>query len=301
MADKKVEEELCKVYVPVLEKIYQEADKFENNKINKGVPDIFIPGAGRLYDSMDKKILYIGKDTNGWSKFKKNADTYGREKNEDKKQEILKDIILKSSEALNKNEHITWWEGGRSQFWDYIFRLQTYINNINGTEELKFPSNETTDIKKEWLTNHEKVTQSFAWSNTQLLQELNIEENIKESDLYKRISELTYKKKEERAEVLKKIIEALNPDIIIILNWDEYIEFIGEYKKKVNYCDKCIAENTDNYSNEEQKYKIKIEYYQLKDGRHVFWTYHPRAALNKGGVEIWVQAMFKFMKDEHVI
>ena len=289
--------QLNKVYISVLEKIYKEVNKMENTEIDPNIPDVFIPGVGKLYAYNDKRILYMGKDTNGWHSMKDSASTYGIEKSEVKKQEILEGIVSRASNALDTNEHIEWWNGGKSQFWDYIFRLQAYINNLSEAEGYRYESNETSKLPKEWLKENEKITQSFAWANTKLLQELNLDKCITESKFYKKMSNFTHKKEEERNEVFKLALEALKPDIIVILNWDEYLTFIGKYVDKGSYYDEYTGESADNQLNIEQ---IKIEYYKLDSGQHVFWTYHPRGTVNRGGVELWVQAMFRYMKDKQV-
>lgn len=266
---------LNKVYAPVLETIYNEVNRIEDIDGNPDIPDIFVPGVGKLYTSADKKVLYIGKDTNGWYSMKESASKYALEKNEIKKQELLEKNISRASKDLQSNKHVTeWWGDGKSKFWDYIFKLQMYINNFSDIEESNCFSNETTKLRKEWLVENEKVTQSFAWANTKLLQELNLQNDKTESYFYKKISEFVYKKEEERFEVFKLILEALQPDIIIILDFDEYTTFIGNSNKMGTYYDEYKGDGNDNQLYIE---KIKIEYYKLDSGQDVFWTYHPQA------------------------
>lgn len=283
---------LNKVYIPILEKIYNEVSRIDIDKINEGIPDIFIPGAGKLYEQANKKVLYIGKDTNGWYSIRNTTYKYGREANEIKKKKVLEEVIARASSALNNNEHLNeWWENGRSQFWDYIFKLQLHINNLDCEEKLN----------KEWMEKNELLTQSFAWGNSRLFQQLNLNKDITDSDFYKKINEFVNMKNDKGRECFKNILEALQPDIIVILNWDEYEAFIGKYTAKVSYKDEFAEKNIDSDLCKEQLDKIKIEYYQLESGQHVFWTYHPRGTIYKGGVDVWVKAMFQFMKSRKVI
>lgn len=296
-----MKENLNKVYAPVLKKIYSAVNTIEDIKGNPDIPDIFIPGVGKLYTNSNKKILYIGKDTNGWYSMKESASKYALEKNEIKKQELLEGIISRASNDLQLNKHVNeWWGDGKSKFWDYIFKLQMYINNLSNIEESNWSNNETTELQKEWLQENEEVTQNFAWANTKLLQELNLDKEKTESYLYKEVSKFVYKKKEERNEIFRLALEALQPDIIIILNWDEYLTFIGNSTKMGTYYDEYKGKGADNQAYIEQ---VKIEYYKLDSGQDVFWTYHPQGTVyrDRGGVGIWVRAMFKFMKDKKVI
>lgn len=276
---------LMDTYKPFLKKVYQVASKEDNDKIDEKTPDIFIPGAGKSYEQTKKKILYVGKDTNCWYDIKETTYRYSKEENKD---QILEEIIFRSSSALEKNEHVkSWWENGTSQFWDYIFKLQASINNLNWEESM--------DVK--WLEENEIVTQTFAWGNSRLFQQLNLDKGVTESDFYKKINGLVNTRAKESSECFNNMLKALQPDIIVILNWDEYESFIGKYVEKAEYKNEIVEGDVC----KEKSYKIKITHYELASGQHVFWTYHPRGTISRGGVNLWVKAMFKFMKDEKVL
>jgi hypothetical protein len=290
---------LIEVYIPVLDKIYTEVNKIDIKERNYVIPDIFVPGVGKSYSRAYKKILFVGIDTNGWYSINESACKYKSETDVTKKRELLEGIISRASNDLKYNEHIDkWWGNGTSKFWDYIFKLQIYINNFKVLEKGECFINGTSKLRKEWLEGQKEVTQNFAWANTKLLQELNLDKNIMESYFYNKISEFVYKKKEDRFEVFKLMIESLQPDIIIILNWNEYLDFIGNYEETSTYHSECKV--IDGHK-ELCKEMIKIEYYRLVSGQHVFWTYHPTATVFRGGVDIWVKSMYEFMKDKKVI
>lgn len=258
--------------------VLEEGEKIGD--IKTGTPDIFIPGKGKLYERQEKgkKVLYIGKDTNGWGDLSNRIKQYQA----GNKESIIQEIMSVATQRIQNNEHINWWDNGRSQYWDFIFKLQ---NKILGVSE------DESDIS-------EQITQSFSWGNSYLLQTLNLPEDISDCPNYKKLQQLVNEGKANRNKVLEAMLELFDPDIVVILNWDEYITLLKESdRKKIEYIDCTWAEK-------DSKAKIKIEYYKLhgnKKERHVIWTYHPRAMAPRKGVDAWVEAIFEFMKEQQAI
>lgn len=58
-------------YNEIVRDVFDIGVKYNNNDIPNNMPSLFIPGHGSVYKFQDKKILYIGKDTNGWHNFRK--------------------------------------------------------------------------------------------------------------------------------------------------------------------------------------------------------------------------------------
>ena len=263
------------------EKIRLVLEEAENiGDIKAGTPDLFIPGKGKLYERQEKgkKVLYIGKDTNGWGDLENRIKAY---QNGDK-ENIVKEIMSIATQRLQNNEHIDWWGKGKSQYWDFIFKLQNRILGLSENEN----------------NINEQITQSFAWGNSYLLQTLNLPEDISSCSNYKKLQQLANEDRSTRNKVLEAMLDLFNPDIIVILNWDEYITLLKESdREKIEYLEDGVVDDN--------KRKVKIEYYKIgedKNKRHVIWTYHPRAMdFCQGRVDAGVEAVFKFMKEQKVI
>lgn len=270
-------------YKDIVREILDSGIKFKSEDIPKDIPNVFIPGYGKDYNNQNKKILYIGKDTNGWDCFRESLEMYRIKGNEDI---VIRNIINRASDHIEAERHIEWWNNGKSQFWDFIFKLQMKINKID-----------IEKINKDFLCGNNKTTQGFAWGNCNILQQ-NIPKDIRKNIIYKEMRKIVDKEQiisEDRFKILQAMLESFNPDIIVILNWQEGISFIGEYiGEKKTYID-------DISDNKKEDKNIKIEYYRLKSGQRVFWTYHPRGMISRGGVNRWVNALYEFMKNEELV
>lgn len=269
-------------YKRIVKDVFDVGVKYSQEDIPINMPSVFIPGCGGMYKFQNKKILYVGKDTNRWDDFKEDLKIY---RDIDKRDGLIKDITNRATNRIEAGYHIKWWKGGTSGFWDFIFKLQTKINKLN-----------IEKINEEALKNNDIITQSFAWGNCNIFQKL-VSDDIKNSSIYNEINNVINDKvtKKSRFKILKDMIDSFNPDIIIILNWKEDISFIGEYINKKTY----IGDISKDIKKDK---KIKIEYYNLKDGQHVFWTYHPTGIRRCGEkVDKWVDALYEFMKTEKVL
>lgn len=265
-------------YNEIVRAVFDIGVKYNNDDIPNNMPSLFVPGHGSVYKFQDKKILYLGKDTNGWDNFKEDLKLY---RDIYKRDDLIKDVINRATNRIENGCHIKWWRGGTSGFWDFVFKLQSKINEVN-----------IEKINLETLKNNEIITQSFAWGNCNIFQKL-VSDDIKYSDIYNEIDEKITEKY--KFELLKYMINSFNPDIIVILNWKEDVAFIGEYNNKKTYID-------DISKDIEKDKKIKIEYYHLSGGQHVFWTYHPTGIRRCGdSVARWVDALYEFMKIEKVL
>lgn len=262
-------------YKGIVKDIFDIGVKYNQEDIPSNMPSVFIPGCGSMYKFQNKKILYIGKDTNGWDNFKEDLKIY---RDIDKRENLTKDITNRATNRIENGCHIKWWRGGTSGFWDFIFKLQTKINKLD-----------IEKINEEALKSNDIITQSFAWGNCNIFQKL-VSDNIKDSSIYNEVNEKVTQ--ESRFRILKYMIDSFKPDIIIILNWKEDVSFIGECINKKTYVG-------DISKDIEKDKKVKIEYYHLKDGQHVFWTYHPTGIRRCGEtIDKWVDALYEFMKQE---
>lgn len=247
-------------YENLIKKVLDEAIMRDIKKIPKKTPSLFVPGKGKLYDSCKKRVLYIGKDTNGWRDFKEDIDTY---KNSNTKREtVVQDIMKYATEELGNNKPLNDWGGkGQSQYWDFIFEMQAKILGV-------------TDKYSD------EVTQSFAWGNCSVLQNLNLSNELSKCKEYRQLRKIANEGKRDRDKVLNAMIDLFNPHIIIILNWDEYTTFAGENAKKI--ADGCVG-------------KVKWEYHKLEEDRCILWTYHPRGMITRGGVKATVEGLYQII------
>lgn len=247
-------------YESLIKKVLDEAITMDTKKIPEKTPSLFVPGKGRLYDDCDKRVLYIGKDTNGWRDLKNDIDRY---KNSDNEREIVvQEIMQYASKELETNKPLNDWGGkGQSQYWDFILEMQAKI--LGAADKYS-----------------DEVTQSFAWGNCSVLQNLNLSNELSKCEEYKKLRNIANEGKYDRSKVLNAMIDMFNPNMIIILNWDEYATFAGENAKKI--ADGCVEE-------------IKWEYYELEEDRCILWTYHPRGMITRGGVRTAVEGLYQIM------
>lgn len=267
-------------YKGMIKEIFDVGMKYRKEDIPSNMPSIFIPGCGSRYKRQSKKILYIGKDTNGWDNFYEDLNVYN---NIEKREDLIKEITNRATNRIENKFHIRWWRGGNSGFWDFIFKIQRKINKLD-----------IEKIDKEVLENNDIITQTFAWGNCNIFQKL-VSKDIKNSVIYNEINNIIEEKviQKSRFKILKYMLDSFNPDIIVIFNWKEDISFIGEYIDKSVY-EEYLSQNTEK--------KLKIEYYHLKNGQHLFWTYHPTWIKKSGGnIDYCVNRLYEFMKEENVL
>lgn len=246
-------------YENLIKKVLDEAIAMDIKELPKETPSLFIPGKGKCYDKCEKRVLYIGKDTNGWRDLMEDINTY---KNSDaQKESVIDDIMQYASKALEANKPLNCWGGkGQSQYWDFVLEMQAKILGV----EDKYS---------------DEVTQSFAWGNSSVLQNLHLIDELSNCEQYKKLRDIANEGKDDRNKVLNAMIDMFKPDIIIILNWDEYATFLSEDAKKI--ADGCVG-------------KIKWEYHELED-MCILWTYHPRGMITGGGVKSAVEGLYEVM------
>ena len=254
--------------------VLEQGVKKGSEKIVEKAPGIFIPGKGKLYDNMqDKKVLYIGIDTNGWGEDKgQSLKRQIEEYKAGKKDQIVEEIMKAANDRLASNEHVEWYKEG-SQFWDFIFKMQAKLLNI--------------PFEKENIS--EQITQSFAWGNSYLLQTINLEDEVKNSDEYAALLKIANEGEETRNLLFDAMDKMFDPDIIIILNWGEYMTFLDEEQREEVECTISINEK------ESSKRKLKVELYKVGN-KKIVWTYHPRAMSFCGGVNQCVEKILKASK-----
>ena len=256
-------------------------DFFEKclNKVDS-IPDdmssIFIPGVGENYFNSEKKVLFIGIDNNGWFKLKEEVKKYA---NAQDKQETIKQYLGIASEKLENLCHAKTgnekegWYNGNSKFWEFIMKFQM---------KLRKPDFELRKLeqclKDDQIENYRTDLTSFAWGNCNAIQ-LNRNSDFNEND-YNSITELS-----SQFNHLSIMTEALNPDVVIILNWGEEEKFIQPLNDAGIY--KCKKEERVGVG------KVKVYSYEAEDSKlpPVIWTYHPQgmARANEGDINSVVE------------
>ena len=161
-------------YNEIVRAVFDIGVKYNNDDIPNNMPSLFVPGHGSVYEFQDKKILYLGKDTNGWDNFKEDLKLY---RDIYKRDDLIKDVTNRATNRIEDGCHIKWLRGGASGFWDFVFKLQSKINEVN-----------IEKINLETLKKNEIITQNFAMGNCNIFQKL-LSDNIKYSDIYNEIDE----------------------------------------------------------------------------------------------------------------
>lgn len=240
-----------KIYQPLIESFKKQTSNLYKKLWVKKSSDIdlsglFIPHVFDDYYNAEKRIFYIGQDTYYWTSL---SDVYSLNST---------DYLMKNNawpESVDKT--LEWTRP--YDFWNFVNRLHLVLNDeqCDGLQNLVSPqrhllnqlgwgniySLETFGTIKKY---GEEVTNAFDFSVYSMM----FEEAKKISNL-------------------KNIMDAFNPDYVVILAWQDVEEW---YFKDLNV--RYI---------EEESIEHLLSVYELENSRKkILWTYHPNALRFKG-------------------
>lgn len=200
-----------------------------------GMPEPFFPVFGNQYPKQPFKIMFTGIETLGWL----NLTDFMNSHLPNSQHSLFR--IQAKFDAL---ECLKWTNNWGTSFWDFIFIFLARFHNISNWKEIR---------KGE----HPNLIHSFGWANTSSIERYSTtaERNDVKYETWERV-----KKASLRFDKAKLFVESMEPNLIILTNWNAK----DEWFEGLNLNEWIIIND-------------HLWYNQIKStGTHVFWTYHPR-------------------------
>lgn len=226
---------------------------------------VFIPYTFENYNKAPYKIMYVGRDTAGWVKFKEMMNDYQDQK--------LTHYIEKNSNVVTvqgRNEDGSdahslregWNVTHSIDFWKFCQRLHLYIRTGREDFEITQLTNDEYDIIEEMGYGN---LNTIEHDNTLKKGRKDKDGNTIDGDWYRINREKFYQIRQASREIdkLKHLLEAYNPDLIIILNWEErkdVFEGLSETWVEDQYIE-----------------RIRAVYTLANKSTKILWTSHPNA------------------------
>ncbi len=219
---------------------------FDSDQIDNNIPCIFLPHTMPDYHKSEKKIFYIGRDTNRWGYIGELFNDYFSKK---KLNEYLPDIAdwMKDYGFLEYNNNHAF------GFWTLVSKLHLKLKGVN----------QNTSISSTMGKKYKLLLNDFGWGN---INSIEVPQSLQKRNTWKDIDLKKYqytKNKSKKIDKLKHIIDAYSPDLIFIFNWQadeiEYLEGI-EIENVIKF---------DSINNH-------LWLYHIKDSKtKIVWSAHP--------------------------
>ena len=224
---------------------------------------LFVPYTFEAYHSAPKKIFYVGRDSEGWIKFDEMMMDFENGDLDNYLEKNSNVVTVQGENDDNTKTHDVhslregWNINNKWSFWTYCQKLHLYITK----------GYENVDIRN--LTNDDYLTiEQMGYGNLNAIEHdrtlkkdrngIRWWDNISDK---KRFHHLRLASR--KFDRIKHILDAYNPDLIIILNWEERDDIFEGLEKewiKKYYIDKLRA-------------VYRIEGYDTK----ILWSNHPNA------------------------
>ncbi|MCD8303304.1 MAG: hypothetical protein LUC86_00520 [Prevotellaceae bacterium] len=229
--------------------------------IYQGMPEPHLPIVGKTYYEAKYQLAFYGIDTYGWGDL---PDFLNKAK------KSIEDAILSGQSSLDNQECLGWVNNSHNSFWDFIFQFLAVFYHV--------PLNEIMEKQ------HPEIIQSFVWGNTNAIERYTV------SAQGAGVSEDIYDKVKRASKIFdgaSRIINSVNPKVIIVLNWSEAEEWLTAFKDKTNVL--------------KQELNDHFIYYYLRDSNtHIFWTAHPRWLSMKVGFKEQIQMIVGKFKEFNI-
>lgn len=245
-------------FLPLVEDFCKAAEEIGS----EGYPrhGLFVPYTFENYQTAQHKIFYVGRDTYCWIKF----------------DEMMKDYINSSlNKYLDKNSNVVtvqgdncdlsdthslkgWNINNKWDFWRYSQKLHLYITR--GLKDI--------DITKLTAEEYDSIEQ-MGYGNLNCIEHDRTLKNIKYADgtCWELIGDKSkfYELKlvSRKLDRIKHILDAYNPDLIIIMNWEDRMDIFEGLE---------VNEIKDFYID-----KLRSVYEIPQYNTKVIWTNHPGA------------------------
>lgn len=250
-------------YLPLLTKFCEEAEKIGNGAFPRH--GIFIPYTFENYDSAPIKIFYVGRDTAGWITFQEMMDDHRIGKLDDYL-EKNSNVVTVQGENINGSDTHSLREGwnvdNRCDFWRFCQKLHLYIVDDQMNVDI-------TQLSEDDY----KIIEQMGYGNLNSLEVYQTLKNNKyaEKTLWEMVGDKkklrTLRKRSRELDKIKHILDAYEPDLIIILNWSG--------KPEIVFKDLDTKNDSILYSEEKGKQRsvFTIDGYKTK----IVWSIHPNS------------------------
>lgn len=191
-------------YKPILEQFIKENKQLY---VESGYPwGLFIPYVFPNYKNASLKIFYVGRDTYYWTKRDVMLESFDRND--------LERYFSENASAVYLDKCIKWGNGSGA-FWSFVNKLHLYIRT-GEIKDLNFLSEDDKAILQE--VGYGNIN-SMELNQTLLNNEGWSVEDFDFDKLYSlRVQSKMFDK-------ISHIINAYHPDVVIILNWDNYADY----------------------------------------------------------------------------
>lgn len=236
-----IEQRYDQVYLPLLREFHTRIRDVRG----RNLPDIHLPAYGSSYTGAKHKIVVVGMETRGWGKLREGFILPFPSKSSQ--------ILADHRGALDRFDPIDSTSGRSGTFWNFNLR---FLANVHGLDwqtlnDYKNATREGAQVPRDLRL--ERTLRGFAWANANSY-ELN-RSDLKEWDQVKTASSLF--------DSAKYLVEALLPDLIVVLWWGSETWLTTDFPKAVG---------------RKQYAYTHLWHYEVRAPRHfhVIWTAHPQ-------------------------
>lgn len=232
-----------KLNVSYSNKISEFVDSVKEYADNR-LPVPFIPIIGDNYGKILPKVLFMGWETRD----SKDLANWINEVEASKEK-----AFSWWGDEFTELEYLNWKSNFNNDFWSFNLKILGKIHGVKDWRDLY-------RVKDKYF----EILSSFAWANTDSIERFevtaqNLGANYQDWLRLKAASRIF--------DDFKFIIEILEPDLVILMNWDQTEEWLLNGLKII-------------YESEPQEF---LWYYECDEPKmHLFWTSHPRGHQQKG-------------------
>ena|GEM_PF-2804302 len=169
--------------------------------LDVNIPNVFLPHTMANYETADRQIFYLGRDTNGWGNLSHLFQTY---------KDNLWEYPADSSDCLRGFGFLDYNKNNPYGFWTLVCRLHLRLKGIE----------ETVPISKNLDQKFKHLLSDFGWGN---IHSIETKKSLEKRDIWRQLDTQKYNFTKERSKILDKlkhILEVFNPELIFIFNWD---------------------------------------------------------------------------------
>jgi hypothetical protein len=224
------------------------------------IPEPFLPTYGKLYDTTETRIVFVGMETRGYG----NINDFVNLMDENPEA-----AIFGVFEEFDDLEFCKWGSNFGNSFWDFNFKFLANFYNIENWKDLKSGK-------------QEQILRSFAWGNTNAIERYSITAEGNGADYE---NWLKVKTASECFDHGKYLLNALHPHLMVILNWRE---------------EEWLSEGINDTIKREEIKEYFWYYYLPTNKTHVIWTAHPTWLSKNLDFDEYVKYLVAFVKKRMV-
>ncbi len=241
-------------FLPLVEDFcYEVEDLGQDSYPDNG---LFIPYTFENYQAAPRKIFYVGRDTAGWVKFDEMMYDFrkGDLSNYLEKNSNVVTVLGKNQDGTDEHSlRDNWNTNNKWNFWTYCQKLHLYI--IKGYTEVDITKLNEEDYQ---------IIEQMGYGNLNSIEHYKTQKDMGGWDKIADKSKFHQLRLASRKlDRLKHILDAYNPDLIVILNWE----------KREDVFEGLQYEWHESYYKDSLQAVYSLEGYNTK----ILWSNHPNA------------------------